>query len=467
MTINERQTLLQNNTRPITILSLNVGRGAQNHEVALNEAYLSSADIVLIQEPYIFRERLRRLTKRHPSYHCFSPIDDWTKSRPRVITYVRKKSSLQAEQIHTFSNDILILRLNASSGKILNIFNIYNAPNNLDSNSAINILYKLPRSSFRGSCLLQGDFNLHHTRWQPSWNRSPSPGAENFVEWADAHNFTLISPLDKPTHNRGNVLDLALGSGPLSNNMVSCIATNLAVTSDHLPILTTVGWNGFVDSQRKLRPDTLDPILFKDLLSTSITGIAPLSEQPTIELLDKLAKDLTDAIYKAYSGSARFSLNHGKGNPWWNDICTRARQEFKLNTQNHPSPEELKEEKKTYRQVIRKAKALFYKTKLEEISTSKEIFAATKWHKSIGSYRSSPIKDPRHPERPPVTDISEKRDILLNNLLVNSTEVGDVPTDIPVVPSRSLKFPQITTKKSETAYFGLRILPRGLMGSRL
>lgn len=223
----------RNNTRPITILSLNVGRGAQNHEIALNEAHLSSADIVLIQEPYIFHDRLRRITKRHPSYQSFSPVDDWTKTRPRVISYVRKRLNLNTEQIHTSSSIILILRLNSSTGKTLNIFNIYNAPYFPDSVSAINVLYKLPRTYFRGSCLLQGDFNLHHTHWQPSWHRSPSPGAENFVEWVDAHNFTLLSPPDKPTHNRGNVLDLALGSGPLSNNMVSCIATNLDVTSDH------------------------------------------------------------------------------------------------------------------------------------------------------------------------------------------------------------------------------------------
>lgn len=154
-----------NKTRPITILSLNVGRGAQNHEIVLNEAHLISADIVLIQEPYIHHDRIRRITKHHSSYHSFTPVDDWTKKRPRVISYVRKSANLQAVQIHISSRDILILRLNSPTGKLLNIFNIYNAPYNTDSDSAINLLYKLPQTSFRGSCLLQGDFNLHHTQW--------------------------------------------------------------------------------------------------------------------------------------------------------------------------------------------------------------------------------------------------------------------------------------------------------------
>lgn len=126
----------------------------------------------------------------------------------------------------------------------------------------------------------------------------------------------------------------------------------------------------------------------------SINSIAPITQKPTIELLDKLAKNITDAIHNAYSGSARLSLGHGKGNPWWDDSCSRARQEFKQNTRSHLSSEELKEARKIYRRTIRKAKDSYYKTKLEEISTSKEIFAVTRWHKSIGTYRSSPYKRP-------------------------------------------------------------------------
>lgn len=252
----KNKTYHSKNTRPITILSLNVRRGTYNHEITLNEAYLSFTEIVLIQEPYIYHDHLRRITKHHPSYHTFSTVDNWTKNHPRVISYFRKKSNLSSEQIYTPFSDIIILRLNSLSGKVLGIFNVYSAPNYSDNNSAISFLYKLSRTSFRGSCLVQGDFNLHHTFWQPSWHRSPTSGAENFVEWIDTHNFTLLSPLDKPTHNRGNVLDLAFGSGPLSNNMASCIATNFTTTSDHLPIATTIGWNSSSDPQRKLRPNT-------------------------------------------------------------------------------------------------------------------------------------------------------------------------------------------------------------------
>ena len=71
-------TQCKNKASPITILSLNVGKGSTNHEIALNEAYLSSVDVILTQEPYISNGRSRRITKKHPNYEAFSPIDDWT-----------------------------------------------------------------------------------------------------------------------------------------------------------------------------------------------------------------------------------------------------------------------------------------------------------------------------------------------------------------------------------------------------
>lgn len=135
-------------TRPITILSLNVGRGASAHEIALNQAHQLLFDIILIQEPYIFLNLSRRIAKHHPSYGTFSPTDDWTINRPRVISYVRKGFGLRAEQVHSISNDIIILKLQSAKGKVLKIFNIFNAPYNTRGQSTIQLLYTLPRTYF-------------------------------------------------------------------------------------------------------------------------------------------------------------------------------------------------------------------------------------------------------------------------------------------------------------------------------
>ena len=75
----------------------------------------------------------------------------------------------------------------------------------------------------------------------------------------------------------------------------------------------------------------------------------------------------------------------------------------------------------------------------------------TKWHKSTGSFRSPPLKDPRQPESPPAVSLLEKRAVLVNNLLQNTAEVGDIPLDCPTVLTASLPFPDITDTDIEQA----------------
>lgn len=83
---------------PLRLFQINVGKGGSTHELALTTAYDEKADIILIQEPYIYSDPQRRITKRHPAYECFTPVDNWS-SQPRVLTYLRKGAGLQAEQL--------------------------------------------------------------------------------------------------------------------------------------------------------------------------------------------------------------------------------------------------------------------------------------------------------------------------------------------------------------------------------
>lgn len=75
--------------KPLKLLQINVSRGGSPHDLALALAQEEHIDLLLVQEPYIFYERDRRITKRHPSFECFTLTDNWT-SRPQVLTYLRK-----------------------------------------------------------------------------------------------------------------------------------------------------------------------------------------------------------------------------------------------------------------------------------------------------------------------------------------------------------------------------------------
>lgn len=144
--------------------------------IALSQAHSNHIDIILIQEPYIYKDLTRKITKRHPSYECFSPTDSWEISgTPRVLIYVRRKCGIRASQLRpdTLSqetlSDLLPLQISTCLGQSVLIFNICNAlVAAIRAGEAVRALTCLPESYFTQPTLLAGDFNLLHSRWQPS-----------------------------------------------------------------------------------------------------------------------------------------------------------------------------------------------------------------------------------------------------------------------------------------------------------
>ena len=73
----------------LSILQVNVGRSATPHKLALSIANDYFIDFILIQEPYTFTDLACQITKLHPMYKTFTPVNDWT-DRPRVMLYIQK-----------------------------------------------------------------------------------------------------------------------------------------------------------------------------------------------------------------------------------------------------------------------------------------------------------------------------------------------------------------------------------------
>lgn len=207
----------------IKIISINVSRSSSAHEIALETATNLDTDVLLIQEPYIFKDSSRKITRNHPSFECFSPVDDWSR-RPRVLTYTKKASGLLFTQIrpdltpgeNRSNGDILFLTVQAPSCPPVTLINVYNAPTGATNPGAgLLSLISLSDSLLISSTVLIGDLNLHHTYWQPSYAASPSTQSDNFIRWLNTRSMSLISEPDIPTHNRGNFLDLCLASDDL------------------------------------------------------------------------------------------------------------------------------------------------------------------------------------------------------------------------------------------------------------
>ena len=165
----------------IRILSVNVGRSSTAHTLSLETAFCASIDILMVQEPYIHRDLSRRITCTHSAFESFIPNDDWS-CRPRVITYTRRDTGLNFEQdrpeplSNQSTSDVLFLKLKSSNNHFLTIINIYNAPlGAINPGAALNLLFSLPSNFSFKNCILAGDFNLHHSNWQPSYSGKPLP----------------------------------------------------------------------------------------------------------------------------------------------------------------------------------------------------------------------------------------------------------------------------------------------------
>ncbi|EED11781.1 hypothetical protein TSTA_109610 [Talaromyces stipitatus ATCC 10500] len=112
--------------------------------------------------------------------------------------------------------------------------------------------------------------------------------------------------------------------------------------------------------------------------------------------------------------------------------------------------------KDKFRRTIRKAQRQFWRNKLVIAAQTKEVFDISKWHKSRGSYRSPPLKDPLRPNDLPAVFVQEKRDLLVRNLLQNTTEAGDISLECPAVPTATLSFPEITMAQVEKSILKAR-----------
>lgn len=431
MTSNNRS----NSTKALSILQINVGRGTIAHEIALALANDSLIDVILVQEPYIFKDLVRKITKSHPMYEAFTPIDNWN-IRPRVITYVRKGVGLNTTQLRPCSSrDLLFLQVRYRNLTPLNIINIYNAPQGAQGfGEAVDLLFTLPEPLWR-SAFLAGDFNLHHTSWNPL--ATSSSQSEALTEWLLDHSFILTSEIGRATHNAGNVLDLAFITGSLS--ATTTIAEHMNATSDHKPLLTSVNWTGRgTEALKKLRVNTIDPERFEALLQHSSIHISTITDEPTIVDLDNEAAKLTHELNEAYNITARRFLGQSTGQPWWNSDCKAAVQ---LNREEHSVDSFY-----NLRNTVRKAKTAYWTAKLDNAKEINDVFKMTKWHQSVGNFRSPPMTDPQDPTALPAVSVEEKRALLVKELLTNSAVAGDIPFNSPATAVRAIDFPKITAQ---------------------
>ncbi|KAI1002176.1 hypothetical protein K3495_g6027 [Podosphaera aphanis] len=158
-------------------------------------------------------------------------------------------------------------------------------------------------------------------------------------------------------------------------------------------------------------------------------------------------------IKQAYSGSARRAMGKGTGQPWWNAEYKAAAQTYRQTRRSTDNQDAIIAAKKALRTVTRHAKRNFFQDKLNQASIAKDVYGIVNWHRSAGSFRTPPLKDPLHPDAPLAVTAESKRQVLVQNLLKRMPESGDIPMETPAVGCRALPFPEITDQEIKEAVF--------------
>ncbi|KAG0152996.1 hypothetical protein PDIDSM_1955 [Penicillium digitatum] len=232
-------------------------------------AYESACDVVCIQEPYVSAP-----TKKtgHPAYDCYAPTDEWDSSdptsfeseRPRVLTYVRKNSGLNAQQ-HRSSQDRDLLWVNVNGFLILNIYRQPTTDKVID-------YAKLP-------------------------------------QWSSDSGLDFIGEPGVPTH-QADTEDLATGSDHESlvtripgRGRVPLEQYNYRVPESKLPKLSS-------------------------LIGTGDRSLPDPSSIETHDQLDQFAATLTALFQDAIKTAGSLNRTHTFTTPWWTSECQAKRQQW-------------------------------------------------------------------------------------------------------------------------------------------
>ncbi|ODM23017.1 hypothetical protein SI65_00606 [Aspergillus cristatus] len=408
----DKQTDTDASSKNTAVEAVNVAWSPSPHEAALQLAFEQDYHVILIQEPWISTFHARRLSKHHPAFKLFTPIEDWT-HKPRTLTYIRKHPQLKAEPVPYGpqpNRDLTAVQVGSGDQQVT-LMNLYNAPpGSVDAGEGLKHL--LSQTLPTRPCLVAGDFNLHHSSWQT--NTINSAGAEHFLQWVDHQGMTLMLESNTPTHDN-NTIDLTWANRPLV-----CLGTHtepapgFPVLADHIALSTTVHWHPINNTKpvpplrmATMQEDIFHPVIHKE--ATALGELPPAQLDLTPEALDHYTSAITQAITNALEMSTKRAHAHPSGHRWWNEDCQEAVVALRRVSRDPDSPP-------------------------TEIETTQRTLRCTNG-------------ETVH------TTSDAKAELLVKTLLQKAACADDIPSDNSDNPEATLPFPTITSGEAYQAIF--------------
>ena len=414
-------------SKSIKVLQANLNRSAPATESALQLAIELKVDLLIVQEPWLIpnNQDLDYTNTRSISHQGFTQILPHynTILRPRTLVYISRSffAQVNLSSISPQDPDLLILDIKDKNlgFQLFNIYNEKDQSNNTSSRTLERVLYPQTLST---NSLVLGDFNTHHPWWDPL--APTSSGAQQFVEWIDQQNLSLLnSPGDptffRPNLERGSVIDLTLATENLANKIQDWqILPDLG--SDHFGILFTIqgttqdlvntpielgrfntklaDWELFTSTLQNHGFD----FDFPETVNSQVSFNLLQKNNELSNILDKSAEEFTKAITKAAEASIPQTTPGARAKAWWNPALKDLRKDMMWKQRNISNSQiETKllylQAKNLYFQEIKKAKRDHWNQFLEK-EDPQTIFKAMSYTKDRRIERIPQIQSIRNPK---------------------------------------------------------------------
>lgn len=442
-----RETSSSRRLTSVKIWQANLNRNKQAYETICQDGLTKRRDIILLQEPGIRADYI----PTHPSWILVTGKPTEPNGPIRAVTLIRKDliQNYGLQVVDEMTNENMVT---VQIGDI-QLTNLYN--HQATSPSPLQAwIQTQPPSSDQTTPIIAGDFNLHNPLWQTN-RTNPNRASREWVDWTMEHDLTLRSPVNTPTHVRGNVIDLVFAHDnvhtaevvvsdlPGSDHRLLSWQIRLPRLSNDLPITESDSYN-----YKSADWDTFA----KSLKQSCRTIPTSASNYNTQYKIDQRAQEITSALQTAISDSMsplKLTL-HSKR--WWTQELSELKRErmakFKLYRQD-PTESTLRTFQSIndrYELTIRDTKSKCWKDYLMNIKGN-DIWQAMKYVRS--DKRPTIISRLSKPDGTKTQSFKETAQAL--STLIPQSYTYLLPMSGGYTPSRH--WPDVKTQEIETALF--------------
>lgn len=445
--------------RRIKFIQVNLNKQDIAHQTALQLAFETNTDILLLQEPHCPRNYQLGgyIGLQHPAFHLVTPEPTASLSnirhKPRVLAYVRKASNLDFSPKYDLCSDPDVQVIEVVGREAYYIVNVYNERERLeglglglDSSQALGlptVERRLQHLQLQKPALIVGDFNLHHPWWNSTANPTRASKAETLVRWLQRNGASLLVDAEETSLKGGtfirsnltttSIIDLAfytsfrtlvwsnwryIESTGSDHETIAFEATDRTSSIPReLPSLPTYNykkadWDEFAKLLRAREPS---------LLRAIESAISTCNYEDLASILSSTIKEAADQAIP----SKRVS-EHSK--PWWDDELTRLRKAFNTayraykKQKSGPSEVAYKAARNTYFQAVRKKKEECWANYLEGLNLgSGEVFSARRYTKDRGQTKVPTIVYESNGAQKQASTFDEKCSAFLTTLFPTPT----------------------------------------------